>query len=173
MMIYRVLTPVVAVLCALCSGCSSDSFNVSIVEAAPMKIDAEYVTLTGPQVECGVREELWEAPVQSGDRSTARLAAKGRDLKFAEDVSIGDQRLPYVQIRGEFPLKFLDSVTVKDGPEKETKLIETKVGAIIQHACFPAPLPIMGVRHGKFTQDYPPVFFYRLNNGWQFERVVH
>ncbi len=173
MLISRLFIVFAGALSLVCIGCGSDNFNVTILEAAPIKIDAEYVTLTPVQLQCGTQEELWEAPVQSGDRSTARLMPKGRDLKLADDVSIGDLRLPYVQIRGEFPLKNIELVNIKDGPEKETKLLEMKVGVVIPHTCFSAPLPMMGVRRGKFTQDAAPIFFFRYNNGWQMEKLVH
>lgn len=158
-------------------ACGMGDFNEgkvkNIIEGSPMKMDAEYVTLTPAQVDCGAKEDLWDVPIQTGARSAARLTSKGRDLKFSDDVSIGDMRLPYVQIRGDFMLAVAELTTMKDGPEKETKLVETKLGAIIQHSCFPNPLPMMGVRHGKFSQQDSPVLFFRYNNGWQVEKLVH
>jgi hypothetical protein len=32
---------------------------------------------------------------------------------------------------------------------------------------------MMGVRKGNFTQDYPPVLFFRYNNGWYIDKIVH
>src|SRR5882724_2153215 len=84
-------------LALICAGCGSDGFSPNVIEATPLKIDAEYVILTPTQVQCGVREDLWEEPVQQSERSTARLKQKARDLKFADDVSIGDLRYPYAQ----------------------------------------------------------------------------
>jgi hypothetical protein len=64
-------------------------------------------------------------------------------------------------------------VTDRDGPEKDTRLVDARIGAVIQHSCFPAPLPIMGVKKGNFTQDYPPVLLFRFNNGWALEKFMH
>ena len=61
----------------------------------------------------------------------------------------------------------------KVGPEEFTRLVETKVAAIINHSCFPNPLPIMGVRKGQFTQDYSPILLFRYRDGWSIEKVVH
>jgi hypothetical protein len=163
----------VVCLSVLCAGCSSDNFNPGILESAPVRLDAEYVMLTSNQLQCGSQEDLWEAPAQSGDRSTARLLPKGRALNFADDVSVGDMRQPYVQIRGDFPLKVVDIVNTKDGADKDSKSMEAKVGVIFQHTCFPTPLPIMGVRKGNFTQESAPVFQFRNNGGWQLEKVAH
>jgi hypothetical protein len=52
-------------------------------------------------------------------------------------------------------------------------LVEAKVGVKIDNACFPAPLPIMGLRKGQFTQDYSPVILLRLDGGWQMDKFVH
>ena len=49
-----------------------------------MRLDAEYVILNQSQVDCGVQEELWEAPPPLkgivGERASARLTDKGRSL---------------------------------------------------------------------------------------------
>ena len=160
------------------AGCGSPSDwsqgrAAAVIQGSPVKLDAEYVTLAENEFECGVQNDLWEPPASNGSRSTARLTQKGRDLKFSDDVSIGDMRKPYVQIRGEFSLGGVDVSADKDGPESGTKLVDAKVGAIVQHSCFPNPLPIMGVKKGNFTQDAPPTLLLRLNNNWELDKFVH
>ena len=45
---------------------------------------------------------------------------------------------------------------------------------IIPHMCFPDPLPLLGVRKGRFSQDVHPVMQFRLlNDGWHFGKLVH
>jgi hypothetical protein len=163
---------------ALFSGaCGSGDFNYgkvrNIIEGSPQRLDAEYVVLTPQQVDCGVQNDLWDPPSSAGTRQSARLAQKGRDLKFSDDVSIGDMPKPYIQIRGDFSLVVTEIINDRDGPEKETKLVESRLGPVIQHSCFPNPLPLMGVRKGNFTQDVSPVLFFRYNNGWMVDHVVH
>jgi len=164
-------------LLVLTVACNSGDFNYgkvgNLIQGAPMHLDAEYVMLTGQQVDCGVQNDLWDQPSAASGRSTARLSGKGRDLKFADDVSIGDMKMPYAQVRGDFTLVVLDVQSDRDGPEKETKLVDVKLAVPITHSCFPQPLPMLGVRKGNFTQDYPPVIFFRYNNGWYIDKIVH
>jgi hypothetical protein len=164
-------------LLTISAGCNSGDFNWgkvnNLIQGSPTRIDAEYVILNAGQVDCGVQNDLWEQPSDGGGRSVARLKDKARALKFADDVSIGDMNRPYVQIRGEFTLVSVEIQADRDGPEKETKLVDVKLGVPIQHSCFPQPLPMMGVRRGNFTQDYPPVLMFRNNNGWYVDHIVH
>jgi hypothetical protein len=103
------------------------------------------------------------------------LTAKGRALKFDDDVAASDPdyRFPHVQVRGDFQLTTLEATTIKEGPEKDTKLVEARVGARIDHSCFPTPMPVMGLKKGNFTPDAAPVFLLRNDNGWRVEKVVH
>ena len=73
-------------------GCNdfNDGKTRSIIESNPVRLDAEQVTLTQQQVDCGVKADLWDSPVQTNDRSVARLTDKGRALKFYEDVQKED-----------------------------------------------------------------------------------
>ena len=165
-------------LSILYSGCGPNDFNYgkvkNIVEGSPVRLDAEYVVLTQGQLDCGVQEDLWDPPVlSSGHRGVAHLTGKGRDLKFSDDVSVGELRNPFAQIRGDVNLVVNEIVSDRDGPEPNTKLVEAKVGTNIQNICFQSPLPVMGVKKGNFTQDYSPVLFFRYNNGWQFEKFQH
>src|SRR5436189_2107238 len=115
--------------------------------------------LNKPQIDCGTNNDLWEPPQQFGeDRATAHLSPAGRALKFDDDVSVAEpgQNRPSVQVRGDFPLQVLEIVNTKDG-DPGVKLVEVKLGITIQHSCFTTPLPVMGVRKGKFSQDVNPV----------------
>lgn len=158
----------------LSTGCGSSGFNpASAIQSAPVHLDAEYVMLTPEQVRCGVQHDLWDPPVDAGSRSTARLTQKARDLKFSDDVSIGDMQRPYAQIRGEFTLTPLGIESDREGPEKETRQVEAKLGVAIPDSCFAGPLPLMGVRKGDFTQDSAPLVLLRNDNGWRVDRIVH
>lgn len=175
---FRLLAAALTGFAVLSTGCGPSDFNYgkvkNIIEGSPIKIDAEYVMLTQDQMTCGVQEELWDPPVaSSGHRSIARLTQKGRDLKFSDDVSIGELRNPFVQIRGDFNLIVAEITSDRDGPQPNTRLVETKIGVAFPNTCFPQPLPIMGVRKGNFTQDYSPILFFRYNNGWQVESLQH
>jgi hypothetical protein len=163
-------------------GCGGpNDFNYgkvrNIIEGSPLRLDAEYVWLTAAQYECGVQEDLWQAPTGysglPGQIGTARVTRKGNDLKFSDDVTLGEKRYPYVQIRGDFSVAVNEITNDKAGPEEFTRLVETKVGAIINHSCFPNPLPIMGVRKGQFTQDFSPILMFRYRDGWSIDKVVH
>ncbi len=161
------------------ASCGKDDFNYgkvhNIMEGTPISLDGEYVVLSPQSVDCGVEYDLWDAPYDTGtkDHKIARLKSAGRDLKFGDDVYIGDMSRPYVQIRGEFNLNVIDITSDKDGPEPDTRLVTAKVGVTIPHKCFPGPLILEGVHHGNFVQDESPVFLFRFNNGWTMERIVH
>lgn len=174
---FRSLAKAAIAVSVLYGGCGAGDFNYgkvkNIIEGSPMHLDAEYVILTPGQLDCGVQEELWDPPSPSGRWSVARLTQKGRSLKFADDVSVGEMRSPYVQIRGDINLAVAEITSDHDGTEPQTKLVEAKVGAVIQDACFQSPLPIMGVRKGNFTENYSPILLFRYNNGWQLERFQH
>ncbi|PYT17661.1 MAG: hypothetical protein DMG59_06740 [Acidobacteria bacterium] len=158
-------------------GCNdfNDGKTRSIIESNPVRLDAEQVTLTQQQVDCGVKADLWDSPVQTNDRSVARLTDKGRALKFYEDVAVAEPgyRQPFVQVRGDFMLGVLEILNTTDGRDKYTKLVETKVGVKIDHPCFTTPLPIMGLKKGMFSQDANPILRFRLDNSWQLDRIVH
>ena len=177
---------VAAAICAAglaiaCAGCGEGDFNWGkaqhLIEGNPIHIDGEYVMLDMGAVECGAREDLWDEPPPlkgvPGEHAVARLTDKGRALHFNDDVSIGEMRQPFVQIRGDFNVLALDIKSDRDGPEKGTKLMDVKLGIKFDNTCFPNPLWIMGVHKGNFTQDYPPIVEFRYDNGWAFDRIVH
>lgn len=177
---------VIAAVCAAglaiaTTGCGEGDFNwgkvKNIIESNPVHVDAEYVMLNQDQVDCGVQEDLWDQPPPlkglPGERATARLADKARRLNFSDDVIIGEMRQPYAQIRGDFNLVAMDIKSDRDGPQQGTKIVEVRLGVKMDDACFPNPLPMMGVRKGNFTQDYNPVLLFRYDNGWTLDRIMH
>jgi hypothetical protein len=147
-----------------------------ILEAKAVNLDGEQVTLTPMQLDCGVQSELWDAPTQvSQDRTTARLTSKGRDLNFGDDPAMEPNfHQPYAQVRGPFFLE-VDGVSgIRDGESDDTKLVDAKAGIKLQHACFPNPLPIMGVKKGVFREDTPVSFLFRkTDEGWRLDKLVH
>ena len=163
-------------------GCIFTEFDYNrirtVAEASPVRLDGEQVMLTNGQVQCGAQEDLWGNPEPTSieQHSVARLYPKGRNLKFDDDVSIGEFNRPYAQIRGAFMIQLTDVINNRDDThQKGAKLVEAKVGVFIDHPCFEGmALPLMGVRRGKFTQDASPQFrFYLYNDGWHLESIVH
>jgi len=175
----------VAVVClaAVLSACKpSTDFNEDIargsIEFGKMKLEGEQVTLTDSQIQCGVQSELWDPPTTlSPDHTSSHLTSKARDLKFNDDVIIRDpgSRVAYVQIRGEFPLQTDSIVSMKDGEDSNSKLVEARVSVKIDNPCFQSPLPMMGVRHGNFSADSPVVFHMHFDEsvGWRVDKLVH
>ncbi len=169
-------------LAVVLAGCSSKSdFNEDLakdaIESGPMKLEGEQVTFTDAQIQCGVQAEYWDPPQAiSPEHSSAALTAKGRNLKFNDDVVIHDASspVPFVQVRGDFPLAVASITAIKNGEDNSTKLVEAKVGVKIDDACFPGPLPLMGVKHGNFSVDSPVVFHLHLDEtGWHVDKLVH
>jgi len=167
---------------SICCKPSADYFDEDIargaIEGRPMNLEGEQVTLNEPLIQCGVQAELWDPPAApSPDHSTAHLSAKGRELKFNDDVIVRDPgaRQPYVQVRGNFQLQIESISAIKDGEDKFARLVEAKVGVKVDNPCFPRPLPLMGVKHGNFSADTPVVFHVRLDEsgGWHADKIVH
>jgi len=166
-------------LASLACGSKSDfdeGVAKEILEANAVHLDGEQVTLTQMQLDCGVQSELWEPPTQvSKDRTTARLTSKGRELNFGDDPGIEPKfHQPYAQVRGAFSLE-VDGVSgIRDGETDGTKVVDAKAAIKLQHACFPNPLPIMGVKHGEFREDTPVSFlFHKSDDGWHLDKLVH
>jgi hypothetical protein len=177
-----------ALVAALClvvalSACKpSSDFNDDVakgaIEFGKMNLEGEQVVLDDSAIQCGVRSELWDPPTTlSADHTTAHLTAKARVLKFNDDVIIHDpgSRVAYVQVRGEFPLQADSIVSIKDGEDKYSKLVEAKVSIKIDDPCFQNPLPLMGVRHGNFSADSPVALHLRFDEsgGWRVDKLVH
>jgi hypothetical protein len=169
----------IASCAVLLASCGEGDFNYgkvgNIIKATPVNLDGEYVTLTSGQIDCGADNDLWDPPFDTGsrDHKIARLKQAGRDLKFGDDVSIGDKSQPYVQIRGTFTLVPIDISSDKDGPDANTRLVSVKLGVPISHKCFPDPLFLMGVRKGNFVPDTYPQLLFHYDNGWTLDRVYH
>lgn len=162
-----------------CGGCTQTEFPPekaqSLVETGPIHLDAEQVSLSFDQVECGVREDLWDAPVQLGERNVAHLTNAGRALKFDDDVVVNEPGFnrPYVQVRGDFTAILGDGPVIHDDGQYGKK-VEGKLLIKLDHQCFNDPLPVMGVRKGKFNQDVLPTLAYTLDGkGWHFTKLVH
>ena len=87
---FSTVAVLAAGLALVSAGCGQGDFNYGkvghLVEGSPIRLDAEYVILNQGQVDCGVQEELWEAPPPLrgivGERVSAHLTDKGRSLKF-------------------------------------------------------------------------------------------
>jgi hypothetical protein len=48
------------------------------------------------------------------------------------------------------------------------------MGIVVQHNCFPQPIPLMGVKKGKFSQDNNPmVRLKQQGTTWFVDRLVH
>jgi hypothetical protein len=177
-----------ALVAALClafvlSGCKpSSDFNDDVakgaIEAGKMNLEGEQVVLNDSSLQCGIQSELWDPPITlSSDHTTAHLTSKARDLKLNDDVIVHDpsSRVAFVQVRGEFPLLVDSIVSIKDGEDKNAKVVEAKVSIKIDNACFPNPLPMMGVRHGNFSADSPVVLHIHFDEtgGWRVDKLVH
>jgi hypothetical protein len=163
-----------AVITVSC-GNDSDFDAKSYLEASPVNLEGEQVTLSMKDFECGMKEELWESPAPVSQlRNVARLDPPARALKFSDDVTMEQNSRPYVQISGTFPLQVIEVTDVGAGTDNGTKLVSAKVGVKIQHSCFQNPLPLMGVRRGNFEHDTPAKFLLRqTKDGWKVEKVVH
>lgn len=166
-------------LCAVLCGCRQTDFPVEkaqgLIHYRPIHIDAEQVTLTPGQVNCGVQEDLWEPAAMVGEHTICRLMSAGRALNFDDDVILNEPgyNRPYVQIRGDFTATLADGPDIRD-PDSDVRMVTGKLFISIPHSCFADALPLMGVRKGKFNEDTPPVMRFELqNDGWHFVKLVH
>ncbi len=157
------------------AGCGSSEFGPGsvkgLLEGAPLALSGEQVTLKQTQVDCGVQNELWDAPVDN----VAKLTQKGRDLQFSDDVRLNDPdiRVPFTQVNGSFPVQVAQVLKLRSG-DAGTKLADVKLSVVINHECFNTPLPMMGVRKGKFAPDAPVVFQLKgAGNEWSLDKLVH
>src|SRR5579884_2258111 len=65
-----------------CTASANDDAK-SIIEAAPVKVEAEQVMLAPAEVDCGVHAELWGPPTDPNQgRSICPLMDAGRALHF-------------------------------------------------------------------------------------------
>jgi hypothetical protein len=180
---FRVTPALLAgALAAILAGCGGDpnAFDEgvakAVAEAEPFQLDSEQVSMNFMQLDCGAGEDLWEAPSNSGERSLSHLEQKGRDLHLTDDVYSGDSEFPspYTQVRGKFALQVDQVLSIKDGEDKDTKIVQAKAGVKIADACFTTPLAIMGIRKGKYAADLPVTLRYeRYDTGWHLVKILH
>ena len=178
-MMDRLGLAVLAVLCGISAGCSSDFDDTTVrlaTERVPMHLDSEQVILTQGQVECGVDRELFDAPVVVSERSVARLRQTARNLGFSDDVSLYEPGypLPYAQMRGDFMARIDNVVDIKNGPGQGVKTVVAQMRVKIPHECFGGDLPVMGIRRGQFAENLPPTMIFQLeDSGWRLDHFAH
>jgi hypothetical protein len=170
-----------AVVCVFSTGCGDpDAFNDGVAKGAaqaePFQLDSEQVDMNATQLTCGVNDELWDAPSIGSDRTISHLQQKGRDLNFSDDISsdeVGHQ-WPYTQVRGKFPLQLDQVISIKDGDDKNTKIVQARIGIRVAEPCFDTPLYIMGIHKGQYRDDLPATLQYeRYGEGWHLTKIVH
>jgi hypothetical protein len=173
-MMSRLPFSFIAILAICLSGCSTPDFDADAVhaqlEGPTQTLSNEQVVLNEGQLDCGVRNELWDPP----NGNMARLEQKGRDLQFTDDVRLNDPEIhtPYIQVSGTFHLSGTDVLKMRD--EGKYKLAEVRTGIVISNECFPTPLPLMGVRKGKFAPDAPVLFrFQGSGKEWSLDKLMH
>lgn len=156
------------------SACGTPEFDGDAVkaqlESTPQKLSNEQVTFNDSQLDCGTKNELWEPP----NGNLARLLQKGRDLKFTDDVRLNDPEIhaAYTQVSGTFPVAVSDVSKLRD--DKGYKLADVRLGIVVANECFTTPLPLMGVKRGKFTPEAPVVFrFQGAGKEWSLDKLMH
>lgn len=179
-----VLAPALLAACllTLSTSCGGDP-NIwdgntakAAAEVEPFQLGSEQVSMNAAQLDCGVNNDLWAAPTAGAERSISRLEAKGRELNFSDDVTSDEPGFayPYTQVRGKFPLQLDQVISVKDGEDPDTKIVQAKIGVKIPHPCFEGPLPIMGVRKGKYSDDLPVTLRYEhYEESWHLTKIIH
>jgi hypothetical protein len=148
----------------------------ALVAMKPVRLDAEQVMLNLDQVQCGIKDDLWDPPVEASERTVAHLNPAAKALNFDDDIVVTEPgyNKPYAQVRGNFTATMIadGAVVREDGPN--ARRVVARVLVTINHSCFPDPLPLIGVHHGKFDEDVLPVLHFSLDGeGWHFDRVEH
>jgi len=146
-----------------------------LIHDKPVHLDAEQVILTAQQVDCGVKEDLWEPAATAGEHTACRLLPAGRALNFDDDVMLNEPGYHhgYAQVRGDFTASLADGPDIR-APEDGVRMVSGKLAIAISHSCFYDPVYVIGVRKGKFDEDTPPTMrFELLNDGWHFDKLVH
>jgi hypothetical protein len=168
------MSRILLILTLCLAGCGTPDFNSDsakgMLEQNPLDLSNEQVVLNDQQLDCGTKNELWDPP--SGNM--AHLTQKGRDLKFTDDIRLNDPDVhqPYTQVSGKFPVQVGEVTKVRD--TEGGKLADVKLGITISHDCFATPLPLMGVRKGKFTPDAPVVFrFVGSEKEYKLDKLMH
>lgn len=169
------------ILCALSTACGdpdafTDGVAKSAAQAVPFQLDSEQVDMNPTQLACGANDDLWEAPMVGSDRTISRLQQKGRDLNFTDDISSDEpgHQWPYTQVRGKFPLQLDQVISIRDGDDKDTKIVQARIGIRIAEPCLDTPLYIIGVRKGQYRDDLPATLQYEKDGtGWHLTKIVH
>jgi hypothetical protein len=179
---FRSIFPpaLLATLLTLLAGCSHDFDENTVRSRAAgqmLQLDSEQVSLNSAQLGCGVQNELWEAPppAESGLPAAYRLTQTGRDLQFSDDVYANEPGYPapYAQVRGKFYLQ-VDNVVAINVASDGARLIQAAMSVKIPHPCFANPLPLMGIKKGKFAPDFAPtLMFENTEEGWYPTQLVH
>jgi len=149
---------------------------VQVTTERPFNLESEEVSLPQAAVDCGVENNLWLPPEDVSGRAVARLTQKGRDLNFTDDVSINEPGYsqPHAQMRGNLSLAVNQVLSIADGTEQGTKIVQAPIQVMVPHPCFPAPLAIMGFRRSRPAQGIAPtVEFDYTNDGWRLEKFIH
>ena len=174
MMFRNLLTSITILAVAGLSSCSTPGFDSDAVkgmlESTPLELSNEQVVISDTQLECGTKNELWDPP----NGNVARLTQKGRDLHFTDDIRLNDPEIhvPYTQVNGKFPVQVADSSKIRDTPGG--KLADVRLGIMVAHECFTSPLPLMGIRRGKFTPEAPVVFRFKgSDKDFTFDKLMH
>ena len=172
--IPRFLLGSIVILSLWLCACGTPDFDGDAVkaqlESTPQKLSNEQVTFSESQLDCGTKSELWEPP----NGNVARLLQKGRDLKFTDDVRLNDPEIhaAYTQVSGTFPVAVTDVSKLRD--DKGYKLVDVRLGIVITNECFTTPLPLMGIKKGKFTPEAPVVFrFQGAGKEWSLDKLMH
>src|SRR5271165_2127653 len=172
-MMFRNLLLSIAILAVIgLAACSTPSFDNDAVkgmlESTPLELSNEQVMLNDSQLDCGVKNDLWDPP---DGNNIARLGQKGRDLHFTDDIRLHDPEIhqPYTQVSGKFTVQVAEVTKVRD--TEGGKLADVKLGIMVTHECFTTPLPLMGVRKGKFAPDAPVVFRFKGSDRSEERRV--
>jgi len=161
------------------TGCGGDTFDAQKVkiraEEKPVSLDGNQAMLNPQIVQCGVQAELWEEPYfQTPEVAYAHLSSAGRALGFDDDVVVAEPGFanPYVQIRGQFQVVVGEIPFIRDSGGD--KIANAKIGVVINHSCIGLPLPLMGVKRGRFAADVNPELRFRFyNNRWNFDGIIH
>lgn len=175
-----VLCVALATASLLLTSCGGDTFDgqkVKIrVEEKPVSLDGNQAMLNPQIVQCGVQAELWEDPYfQTPEVAYAHLLSAGRALGFDDDIVVAEPGFanPYVQIRGLFQVVVGEIPFIRDGQNGD-KIANAKIGVVVNHSCFGSPLPLLGVKRGRFVADVNPELRFRFYNGrWNFDGLIH
>jgi len=176
---HRAAALLLGALMTLLAGCTNDFDSGAVangVAQRELQLDSEQVALSPSQVACGVQSELWDAG-SAGllEQTVYRLTPKARELNFSDDIYVNDPAFPsaYTQLRGKFKLQS-GSMVNATAESPSQKLVQVQLGVRINHPCFTTPLPIMGIKKGKFTSEVAPLIrFENTADGWYPTELAH